>query len=232
MGKLNKDTQGFSVVELLLVIIIIILIGFVGWYVYHTDHKTTTATTSTKTSVKPPSTSTGSSSSLQTYTSTLGGFSLKYPSDWNLDGFQGVSLSPVSGSQLNGTETEIRIESKQEKQPNGFGLTVTLSKSAPTATPYNTYGNGTTTVLTNNITLWQEKLQENFATGPSTDTCPQIQIGTDDTYSMLLSNGEYMTVNGSFCYGQGQTTTYSYLQQINSPEWTDAINIIKSINLQ
>jgi len=47
---MKKAEKGFSVIELLLLIIIIILVAFGGWYIYHTDHKTTTpSAVSTKT---------------------------------------------------------------------------------------------------------------------------------------------------------------------------------------
>jgi cytoskeletal protein RodZ len=64
MGKLRKNSDGFTIVELLLVIIIVILLGFVGWYVYHTDHKTTA---STKTSNTNSSTSSSTSTSTKKY---------------------------------------------------------------------------------------------------------------------------------------------------------------------
>jgi hypothetical protein len=59
MDKIHTDDTGFTVVELLLVIIIIILVGFAGWYVYHTDHKTTVSSSNAgTTSAKTSSTST------------------------------------------------------------------------------------------------------------------------------------------------------------------------------
>jgi hypothetical protein len=58
VGTFNNDENGFTVVESLLVIIILILIGFVGWYIYHTDHKTTPpqSTQSADNSTKPSTT--------------------------------------------------------------------------------------------------------------------------------------------------------------------------------
>jgi hypothetical protein len=87
-------------------------------------------------------------------------------------------------------------------------------------------------VLANGITLWQEKQNINLATGPTTENCPSINIGTDATYSMKLKNGKYMTVAGSFCWAQGQTSTYSYSQQVSGAEWADAVNVVKSITFQ
>lgn len=55
IGKLHEETDGFSVIELLLVLIFIVLIGFVGWYVYHTDHKITNNKTTASTVSKPVS---------------------------------------------------------------------------------------------------------------------------------------------------------------------------------
>lgn len=72
MGKLRKNTDGFTAVELLLIVLIIIVLAFVGWYVYHTDHKPkatvlTTSTSSKQTTSGGTSTPSTSSSSSTKY---------------------------------------------------------------------------------------------------------------------------------------------------------------------
>jgi hypothetical protein len=167
----------------------------------------------------------------ETYTSTIGGFSLKYPPTWGISGFR--DYNDYSAGELNGREDEVRIISNSAQnnssKENNFGVQLNISTNS-SATPYDTYGNGTTTLLANNITLWQEKEHINYATGPATDTCPAIQIGKDDTYSMRLANGKYLSIFGSFCWAQGLTTTESYAQQVASSQWNDAISIIKSVS--
>ena len=64
MRKLQKNENGFSAVEIVLVLVIIVLIGAVGWLVYKDNHKNTT------TSAKSTSASTKSSTSTSTKTTT------------------------------------------------------------------------------------------------------------------------------------------------------------------
>lgn len=56
--KRFKNESGFSAVELLLTLIVVILIVFVGWYIYHTDHKTTTSANSSTSTSSTTNTST------------------------------------------------------------------------------------------------------------------------------------------------------------------------------
>jgi type II secretory pathway pseudopilin PulG len=77
MKKINNGS-GFSVVELLLVIVIVILLGFMGWYIYHNDHKTNVNTT------KSSSTSTTIYSNWKTFVTSYQKLSFKYPNNWVL----------------------------------------------------------------------------------------------------------------------------------------------------
>lgn len=233
MNKIPKNQKGFGAVEAILILVIIILIGVIGWLVYKNHHKsTTTKNTATTSSSKPKSTTSSTSNNpyagWNTYTSKLGGFTLKYPASWNITGFQGYN--PVDKNQFTGNESELYISKYPETTTqNNFGVTVNVNAQAPTATPYNDYPNGTTKVLPNGITLWQEKQNINDANGPTTVSCPTMNIGTDDTYSMKLANGKYLSISGSFCWAQRMTSSDTYQEQINSSAWADAVNIIKSV---
>ena len=81
MGKLQKNKDGFTVVEVLLVLILVVLIGFAGWYVYHTDHKTTANTNTTSNT----STSSNVYAGWKTDTTSISGLSFKYPSTWTVN---------------------------------------------------------------------------------------------------------------------------------------------------
>ena len=49
MKKIHNQS-GFGAVEVLLTLIFVVLLVFVGWYIYHTDHKSTTPSIKTTTS--------------------------------------------------------------------------------------------------------------------------------------------------------------------------------------
>lgn len=59
MIKVHKNTNGFTVVEGLLIVLVVAVIGFGGYYVWHTQHKTASTTTvGIKTTTSTPSKST------------------------------------------------------------------------------------------------------------------------------------------------------------------------------
>jgi len=93
MRKLQKNENGFSAVELVLVLVIIVLIGAVGWLVYKDNHKNTTTSakstsastksstsTSTKTTTTPAATN--PYAGWKTYCDTQSSTCLYYPSNW------------------------------------------------------------------------------------------------------------------------------------------------------
>ena len=97
MKKIRNNQQGFSVVEVVLILVIVVLIGVVGWMVYKNHHKdvassanagsTTKSVNTSKTSINNPVTATKSSSptaNWTSFTSQDGKFSLKYPSSWTV----------------------------------------------------------------------------------------------------------------------------------------------------
>lgn len=82
MGKLKKNEQGFSAIEIVLTIVVIALIGVVGWTLYKNHHKTTTLlakTTTTKTvaTVNPYA---GWKTGMLQYEK----LTYKYPSNWTV----------------------------------------------------------------------------------------------------------------------------------------------------
>jgi hypothetical protein len=102
MNKIRKNNMGFTIVELLLVIIILILLGFVGWYIYHTNHKTTTPTTTSN--VKSTSTST----SIKYFTITQWGIRAPYNGSLTLEYSTPTGSDPsyinLSSAQLDASD--------------------------------------------------------------------------------------------------------------------------------
>ncbi len=90
MGKIRKNEEGFSVVEVVLVLVIVGLIGVVGWFVYNNHNKKTTPSVSTNTTTKssttPAKTTTPDPySGWKTYTSSNSlGLGFKYPASWTV----------------------------------------------------------------------------------------------------------------------------------------------------
>jgi len=231
----RSNDYGFGLTAVLVVILVLMLVGGAGFYVYERQQKTNSQSNSSQTGTNTtpqPEPQVDPYAGWKSYTSTVGGFSFKYPSSWGLSGFQGDN--PVDASQMNGTEYLVRLMSNsaqgQSAKVGNFGVQFNVRSGPADKVGYDTYGNGTTTVLVNGLTLWEEKEQLNYATGPSVATCPSMQVGTDSSYSTHLPNGKYLEVYGSFCWAQGQTTAMTYSQQRASMEWKDAVNIIKSIS--
>ncbi len=85
MGKLRNDEQGFSAVEVILVLVIVALIGVVGFMVYK-NHNTSVVTTTTKPAATTPAKTTPAptdpTAGWKSYTNTDGHFTIKYPSTW------------------------------------------------------------------------------------------------------------------------------------------------------
>jgi hypothetical protein len=80
MNKLKSNSNGFSAVELLLVIVTLAVIGVVGYFVArHVDKKTTTPTTSSTSSI-----TTNSYAGWKSATLKYEKLSFEYPANWTL----------------------------------------------------------------------------------------------------------------------------------------------------
>jgi hypothetical protein len=224
--KSGASRHSFRVIEWLIVCLVLVILAGVGVAVYQHTRVTGTGAWGTAQVPRQQPAIADPYTGWKKYTSTLGGFSLHYPARWELSGFQGIN--PVLANEMNGQETLIRLQSKPNAKGDDFGIDMYVSTGAY-STPYNTYGNGTTTKLSNGITIWQEKEQENYATGPAIDACPALRVGTDGTFSQQLPTGKYLSFYGSFCWSQNETTDKTYAQQVASPEWAAATGIVKSI---
>ena len=232
MNKISKNKQGFALFELLLIVLILSVISFGGYYVYNTNHKNgavTTSVTAVKTSTASSNLANDPYSGWSTYESKLGGFTFKYPAGWFITGFHGETS--FSQNQFNGNETELFVaEYDETTRVNNLGITVTISSSNSSNTlPFDDYPNGTTKLLTNGLTLWQEKQNINYANGPAVNTCPTLKIGNDDTYTTKLNNGKYVRIDASYCWAQGMSTNYTYQQQVDSAAYKDAIKVVESV---
>lgn len=76
MNKRLKNQVGFSTFEIVLVAAVIVLIGLVGWRLYENRHNSANNPAQTQAAKVY--------ASWKTYTSSAAGYSIKYPSNWNI----------------------------------------------------------------------------------------------------------------------------------------------------
>src|SRR6185369_3608839 len=104
----------------------------------------------------------------------LGKFTLKYPSDWDISGFQGETpVGPnYSTGKMSGQETIIRLTHSENVQ-NQFGMDLDLTSPQPVAGT--NYSDGTVTSLKNGLLLWIHKQQDSRVAG-RTGICPNVKL--------------------------------------------------------
>ncbi|MEI9913935.1 MAG: hypothetical protein WDN66_02945 [Candidatus Saccharibacteria bacterium] len=225
---MRLNNKGFGAIGVLIIVVVIFAIGFSGWAVYHHNHKTkpvvttkTTANTKQNSSTKKTTQQTNPYAGWQTYTSSVGSFALKYPSTWQISGFQGTTAV----TQVNGQDTDIRLVNT-ESSSNSFGMDIVLS-SKPSDT-MDDYSEGTVTSLSNGLSVWIHNQGDPSVDGRVAE-CPDMQIVSGQTFLATLSNGTSLSLDGSFCWNQKSNPTYTYSQQVDSTSFSQAKQIIGSI---
>ncbi|MHB1865236.1 MAG: hypothetical protein ACYCPS_03700 [Candidatus Saccharimonadales bacterium] len=123
MGNLKNNEQGFSAVEIVLVVVIVALIGVVGWLVYKNHHKTITPNVATISNNKPatptttPKTPTNTVT-YKTYSDSAAQASFQYPSTWTLTSIRGLCDEPngcapstdhISAQQVTSPDSSVEI---------------------------------------------------------------------------------------------------------------------------
>lgn len=129
----TKLTEGFSVVEAILVVLIVAALGLGGWYAWHRSHKTnkpaTTASHATSTGATKASSSSSSTSSdpyagWKTAVSPRAKFSIKYPASWTYAEAVGQNDN-VEHITIDSGNFLLSIDSYQGKDPANGGIAAT-----------------------------------------------------------------------------------------------------------
>lgn len=204
MNRSEHAQPAYNMVRALLAIAVIGVIATIILLTY--QHATTSAATGQ-----------------QTYTSTIGGFSFTYPSDWK------VAEGPA------GVDDQILIapSSAAASAANQFLMTLLVAGNPDVSDPPTAMVNGTAQKLTNGINLWisTSASATRAAAAAGRTVCPELEITNADQshFSYALPNGQNLALIAGYCQGQNSTTSLTYQQQLANQDWQTAVSIIKSI---
>lgn len=136
MGKLQKNQQGFGLVEALLVLVIVILIGVVGWMVYKNHNKTTSNNTTASNSSTNTSSQTKTTQAPDPYAGwqsySDSNVSFKYPTGWQA----GLGADKYATVDVSATSPSFTTNSMSTAQNPGASVTLSLQLSTNSSTVY------------------------------------------------------------------------------------------------
>ena len=171
----------------------------------------------------------------ETYTSNAGNFSLRYPASWLIEGFRDELPVFTEGAQTQGTTSIINgdenlIRLTEETDNNGFTLVISIEPGLDKLQydADNQVSGGTSSKLSNGLTLWQSNQSSRFKSDCS--AYPSLNLVSENKFYYMLASSKYLGIQGNFCYGQKAKTSYTYQQQVDSQAWQEAIKIIESIS--
>jgi len=113
MNKIRKNEQGFSALELILVILIIGILCVAGYFVYK-NHKNTKTSSSVAPYITKTASTNNSTLGWKTFNWTYEGLSIKYPPTWN---FENPNNSPNPDYA---NSPEVFIKSNKQQTVNGY----------------------------------------------------------------------------------------------------------------
>jgi hypothetical protein len=202
--------KGFSAVDVVVVVLVLAMVGLSSWWGWRQVHI----------GAPPGNGPVDTYAGWGTYTSYIGRFTLRYPTDWQISGFHGeVPVGPgYSTGELSGKETQIRL-THTEDAANQFGMDIMLSSDAGSGV----YADGSLTRLDNGLTVW---------TASGGAPCPSMQLVSGGRFLAALTNGTAISLHGSFCWNQRSRPTYSYSQQVSSVSFRRAKQIIESLQVK
>ncbi|HEU4967016.1 MAG TPA: hypothetical protein VFT53_06110 [Candidatus Saccharimonadales bacterium] len=226
----RQNDSGFSVVEALLTLVAVAVVGVSGYLVYINHNKTQITPVATNKASTPEKNGANSSATVdpyagwRTYSSSAGGYSIKYPPTWTLN------ASPAGA--ING---EVLITSSSAKNES-FGVwLMLLDNSNSTSSTYSAftqipYVQGSVIqTLSNGIAIWEAN--QTLASNGHTyeDTCTPFESAANNSFGFRLNNGKYLDVAMSFCFAAKQSTTKEYSQQAQSNELQLASKMLSSL---
>jgi hypothetical protein len=222
--KLYKNSHGFGVIAILILITVAGVIGGAGWYIFNKNQSDNSdePVSHTQISSDNPEETEGDDeySNWKSYTFEGSKVSFKYPPGWAL---QDTTGNPSTGTAIDlySTEAEYGI----------FTMLIAFENGAS-----NTTQQVDTNIqeLSNGLRVWTHKMQwssKNYNNFQEFD-CARINLlDKAKNTNVIVSSSKHLASFGGFCMGEGSFTTKSYQEQLDSNEWKDAIKIYSSIEL-
>jgi hypothetical protein len=130
MGKIGKNQNGFSAIEVLLILVILGIVGFIGYFVLHAKHNTDKSLTSNHSTTpvikKKTATTTPASASMyqgwKDYCESTTSGCFKYPSSWTAPGPNNDNVAFVQNP-----EETVNVAYAKINDTNGLGDFLTTS---------------------------------------------------------------------------------------------------------
>ena len=226
--KLNQ--KGSVIIVAALIFVIILAAGAAVWYVIANNSGNTKQNTNTAISDDSNDTANSdqSSSLLATYQSTRGAFTFSYPKSWTISGYRdGKKLDKIDGD-----EDRIHFQQADEatSRVDNYGLDITIGANAPGDSAWPMYPNGSLIEeLKNGIDVWEDNQVQTLQKGRTENNCPTIRAASNNAFGFQLKNGKWLASSGSFCWAQGLSTSFSYAQQRDSTQFSQTIELLRSL---
>lgn len=229
----RRESGIAHLVTLVTVVIVVVAVG--GWYAWHKNHtsldetgnnspaeakQTQVDTDADNQAAAQPVSQDDRYPGWKTYTSKVGSFSFKYPSDWTVT------------DMTTGSNDYLRISLESPTAAYGRVLLMFYVIKESFSSRYEV--NDSTQTFENGLRLWTKKMQwssRNYNQQKEFD-CVRIRIlEPAKDQDINLPGGVYLSSDGGFCMGQHDYTTKSYTEQLESTEMKDAIKIYESISI-
>ena len=226
---MNKNQQGFAVIEGLLILLILAVVGFGGYYVYHTQHKTTTTNSSTTAnSTSNNSSTTNDYSGWNSYTDTSKLFSVMYPKDWTNTNPPVHADTPFTLADQN--QSVFSALNPSNSSPTEIDVLAYSTSDLQSVYSKDSFGDKPTTPQTMTINGYQALYGQDIETG-STGTTPTYTadqyVVTHNGVSLLFS---FREVQGNDAYLGTASASGAFDHSALVTDFTLLVKSVKFLN--
>jgi prepilin-type N-terminal cleavage/methylation domain-containing protein len=240
-----KKQDGFSVVEVLLVIIIAGIISGAGYFVWHSqkqaekNYSEAESTSSSRVETKPSKDKIYDCNldkqTLPKFAFNKGCFIISFPANWTIQQFDAAGNTYGFGNftqnDTNFSFSSLGDVGKVTNKVNNFGGSLYIYDDSNAANSRLQHPeDGSIKQLKNGLSVWITNSKRTEVDGSTVETkCPIMYVVSGSVTEKRLANGRYLAFNGGFCWSKGLSSDLPYEQQINSQEFKDAYAMLESI---
>jgi prepilin-type N-terminal cleavage/methylation domain-containing protein len=240
-----KKQDGFSVVEVLLVIIIAGIISGAGYFVWHSqkqaekNYSEAESTSSSRVETKPSKDKIYDCNldkqTLPKFAFNKGCFIISFPANWTIQQFDAAGNTYGFGNftqnDTNFSFSSLGDVGKVTNKVNNFGGSLYIYDDSNAANSRLQHPeDGSIKQLKNGLSVWITNSKRTEVDGSTVETkCPIMYVVSGSVTEKRLANGRYLAFNGGFCWSKGLSSDLPYEQQINSQEFKEAYAMLESI---